>query len=450
LFLSFSFLSVKAVRYIGLFALVSAPILGGNLDLPLRQVKEKMVKKIPFAEKSFVPLISQGGLLLLMVCVFISTFRDEKAFKFGLGVRKSLYPDKAIEFIRKNQVSGNMYNSGEFGGYLAWKCYPERKIFFFNDPVLFEDLIDSIYQSPLRSEASKPSNFAGLFEKFNINYILKSYQTPALETYYIQRGDWELVYWDERTLVYLKDNETNRSLIEKYAYKHVDPLNFNPSFAQTLVRHNFARSAFAELERNLRDNPYNFKAHLFSGCLYESLNENEKAIKSYLQAKQINPQVGYIHYTLGMRLGKLYLGNKEIDLAINVLEKQKKYLANLELYFLLGTAYAQKPEAKAKIKGAKILQKALKLDSRNSSIRSNLAFIYYDLGHWQEAIKEFKSSLETNPSLANSYYGLGLAYEKLALREKAIESWEKYIQYSTNKEWIEEAKKHLAILKGHK
>ena len=444
LFLSFSFLSVKAVRYIGLFALVSAPILGGNLDLPLRQVKEKMVKKIPFAEKSFVPVISQGGLLLLMVCVFISTFRVEKAFKFGLGVQKSFYPDKAIEFIRKNQISGNMYNSGEFGGYLAWKCYPERPIFFFNDPVLFEDLIDSIYQSPLRSEASKPSNFAGLFEKFNINYILKSYSTLPLESYYLSKGDWKLVYWDESALVYLRDTPENRPIISKYSYQYIDPLNFNPSFAQVLVKHNFAQFVLEGLERNIKENPDNFKAHLFLGYLYENLGKNEEAVNCYLTVKKIKPKGSYIHYQIGLHLGKLYL-EKNPHLAIKELTLQRKYLPESpELEFYLGTAYYLLGNPKMAIKKFNC---SLELNPHQAVVLSNLGFLYYDLARYQEAIKAHGKAVEIDSNFADSYYGLALIYEKLVEKEEAIKNWEKYLTLSKDPRWIATAKEHLEKLR---
>lgn len=432
LFLPFAYLAVKGIRYIAVFAILSASVLSENLNLLKIEIR-------PEVSGEKISILLNASLFAAMLATLFLIFAPWKAYQFGLGLKRGIYPDKAIEFIEKNQIQGNIYNPEEFGGYLIWEWYPKRKVFLFNDNLLFEEIYKRIYQEDGET-----------FARYRINCILKSYRHFPIEDCYLRQKNWHLVYWEDTALVYLKENEENKNLIAQYGYRYIDPRNSDFSYWGQLVKHNYGSQAVKELMAALTISPDSFRAHLFSGYLCEAMEDKRVAIKFYQRASEIKPGAAYIHYRLGTKLGKLALETKEIDLAIDSLEKQKKYTRDKELYFLLGTAYAEKPEEKAKIRGVKILRKALKLSPGDSAILSNLAFAYYGLGYYLEAIKEFKSSLETNPHLANSYYGLALCYEKLNLREKAIESWEKYIIHPTDEEWAKEAKKHLAFLKGEK
>ena len=285
------------------------------------------------------------------------------------------------------------------------------------------------------------------FDEYNVNYMLKSYQTSPLEKYYILRGDWKLVYWDDVALIYVKDNESNKKVIGEYAYHYVDPLNFNLSYARALVRHNFATFALNELQSNIEQNPGNFKPRLFLGYLYESLNENEKAVSSYLEVKKIKPEAGYIHYQIGLRLGRLYLP-KNPHFAIRELLRQGKYLKrNPELEFYLGTAYYLAGNYKSAIER---FNYCLKLNPDQPVVYNNLGFLYYDMARYGKAIEMYKKALEISPDFADSYYGLALIYEKLVEKEEAIKNWEKYLALGKDARWVATAKEHLERLTTQK
>ena len=39
------------------------------------------------------------------------------------------YPVDAAAFLKKNRISGNMFNPYAWGGYLIWALYPDHKVF---------------------------------------------------------------------------------------------------------------------------------------------------------------------------------------------------------------------------------------------------------------------------------------------------------------------------------
>jgi len=444
LFLPFAYLAVKGVRYIGLFAVTSAPVLGENLNLLFRseRIRRLSAKIQPFIidRTYWIRIFTNILLLLLMVYLFFFIFSPRREFKWGLGIQRGYTPDGAIEFVEKNGISGNLYNSEEFGGYIIWRWYPQRKIFILGDNLLCEDIRAQVYQNDITGVET-------LFEKYKVNYILKSYQTPPLEGYYLSRGNWKLVYWDNIALVYLRDNKANKEIIKKYVYKYVDPLSFDFSFAQTLARHNFAQKAIEELQRNIAENPNNFKAYLFLGYLYESLNRSEEALLAYLKVKQLQPFASYIHYQLGLYLGKLYL-EKNPHQAIKELSLQRKYLSkNAELEFYLGTAYYFLGNYKMAMKK---FNSSLKLNPQQAVVNSNLGFLYFDLARYREAIEKFEKAIAIDPNYPDPYYGLAIVYEKLVEKEEAIKSWEKYLTLSKDPRWIATAKEHLEKLQTQK
>ncbi|HCJ66403.1 MAG TPA: hypothetical protein DHV62_03525, partial [Elusimicrobia bacterium] len=257
LFLPFAYLALKARRYMAIFSLVNSLVVVENLTFFYREyLKEKIIrfkKYFPFFKGQIITSYTLHFILctlsvLIMVVLFFFTFRQEKGYRFGLGIKENVYPVKAAEFIEKEIITSNhlqdkIYNSEEYGGYLVWKWFPERKVFIFNDNLLFYDL--------RRKVDEKTTHQEDILAKFGINCILKSYVSANLENYYLSSGNWKLVWWDDQSLVYLKNIPENKGLLSKYTYKYIDPLNFNLNFAQTLARHNFANYALEELNRSL-------------------------------------------------------------------------------------------------------------------------------------------------------------------------------------------------------
>ena len=58
---------------------------------------------------------------------------------FGWGIAETALPAGAARLARDLNLQGNFFNSGHFGGHLAWELYPERKVFHYNHGNIFGD-----------------------------------------------------------------------------------------------------------------------------------------------------------------------------------------------------------------------------------------------------------------------------------------------------------------------
>jgi len=61
---------------------------------------------------------------------------------------------------------------------------------------------------------------------------------------------------------------------------------------------------------------------------------------------------------------------------------------------------------------------------------------------------EFLKVLEIDPNQKRAYFRLGRAYEELEQKEKAIQSFTKYIELQKQGEWVEDARLRMNRLQG--
>jgi hypothetical protein len=145
---------------------------------------------------------------------------------FGSGISDSYIPYQMIDFMQENNIKGRSFNNYESGGYYLWK-FPDEKNFIdsrnINDEVFYE------YLSILNMQPG----FEDKIEKYGINVI--QYYEPKLVKYHNMMKNqipafasfskkWKLVYWDDRSMLFLKDIPENAELIKRYEYKVLIPI----------------------------------------------------------------------------------------------------------------------------------------------------------------------------------------------------------------------------------
>ncbi|HEX3036069.1 MAG TPA: tetratricopeptide repeat protein, partial [Thermodesulfobacteriota bacterium] len=79
-----------------------------------------------------------------------------------------------------------------------------------------------------------------------------------------------------------------------------------------------------------------------------------------------------------------------------------------------------------------LLQKALKIEPDDAKSHYYLATIYRETGNNKEeldrAIAEYEKAIASKPDYAEAYFGLGLAYYRKEMSEKAKEAFAKYLE----------------------
>ena len=128
-------------------------------------------------------------------------------FKFNEKTK----PVAAVEFLKKENIQGNMFDNDEFGDYIIYAAWPEYRVFFDGRSDMYGVDIMKEYFKVARV---KPG-WDEVLQKYNITWIIYN-ANSALSLFLIERDDWKLIYADKVANIFVKDIPENQYLIEKY------------------------------------------------------------------------------------------------------------------------------------------------------------------------------------------------------------------------------------------
>lgn len=207
----FIHMSLYSARYIPLFAIIATPVLSRKLNALLHDSDSRVarfIKKRSFNISGidsamagyFWPLVSVAAVVALSATGKID-------FKFNPEIK----PVAAIEFLKREKITGNMFNNDEFGDCLIYGVYPGYKVFI-------DGRLD-MYGAERLKEYYKVSSFKQgwekVIQKYNISWVMFGANTP-LSRHLLIHKDWKLIYADKVTNIFVKTVPEHRHLIEKY------------------------------------------------------------------------------------------------------------------------------------------------------------------------------------------------------------------------------------------
>lgn len=213
LVLIFSNMALFSGRYIPLFAMMVAPILSKNANIMLNQTSNNKVTDLIVKKGKVQEAIDESArgyiwpvVAILVVMSFTASNRIN--FKFDEKIK----PVAAVEFMKKEHILGNMFNNDEFGDYIIYSTYPQYKVFFDGRADIYgneklQDYLDVFNMKP---------GWEKVFEKYNINWIIWDAKS-AQSQYLILKKDWKLIYSDNVANIYVKNNQQNKCLINRYS-----------------------------------------------------------------------------------------------------------------------------------------------------------------------------------------------------------------------------------------
>ncbi len=204
----------------------------------------------------------------------------------------------------------------------------------------------------------------------------------------------------------------------------------NREFGTPAIQKDFFNIASYEIEDQINNSPSNPRYYMALGHLLKSYKEYDNAIINFKKASEVTPERKDIHYALA----QLYFINKQYEKSL----EQYKILYELELEF-------QKPEASSyyidralnNYAAALIYAKKIKLAEdllskkygtivvpTNSIIDGYVYLGRYDrvLALWQKRVEENPKDIQSNLSLAASYWKVGRSKDSINIIRKIISS----------------------------
>jgi hypothetical protein len=211
LLLLLSYMALYSARHVSLFAIVVAPILLRSVEnslvrAPYRflQIYRKRIENLTAIDsgtKGYLWPVASISLILALALAGLIQYRfsDEK------------FPVAAVEFLKKEPISGNMFNNDEFGDYLIFAAWPTYRVFMDGRSDMYGEKFGSAY---LRV-ASAQLGWKEIFEKYDISWVLFDTQSPLTAALQEQR-DWQPIYSDRVATIFVKKIPAHAALLEKY------------------------------------------------------------------------------------------------------------------------------------------------------------------------------------------------------------------------------------------
>lgn len=143
------------------------------------------------------------------------------------AINESIIPVKAVDFIQKNNLKGPLFNLYNEGGYLTFRLWPQDKVFIDGRSEVYrgQPIMEFFTIFGLHDGWEKLAD-----EKYNLNYFFfDSYYNPTVKKFIeplvgeLIKKNFRLVYWDDLTIILVRDTPENKNIIGKYGVKYINP-----------------------------------------------------------------------------------------------------------------------------------------------------------------------------------------------------------------------------------
>ncbi len=274
--LGFFVMSAKAGRFVFFYAIISSMLLGKEIS-PLVS---------GFIEKR----LSEGMYLKIQAVFALAAIVSTVLFAVGLSsagkprlglARQWSVPEKAVDFIKENNLQGRIFNDYGYGGYLAWRLYPKKtfidsrtlNLTVINEYSWVTDAVEKI--EGIRTANEKTPLWEGILNHYKISYILLSISDiygnlfPVILEL-LASEKWVPVYMDKMSIIFVKDLPANRELISRFKISH--------DFVYDAIIYKLAA-----LTQGDRINPRYFYS---LGRLFQKVGRYADAVKAYRLAAE--------------------------------------------------------------------------------------------------------------------------------------------------------------------
>lgn len=168
--------------------------------------------------------------------------------------------------------------------------------------------------------------------------------------------------------------------------------------------------------KEIQINPGNSRAHNNLGFVHEQEGRNIEALASYAKAVELNEKNDRAWVNLGVSLAKAGRFNESID----AFQEALALVESSETHNKLGLVYSGMKEFELAVES---LEKAIALDRYNAKAHNDLGTVYGQIGRFDDAIYEFNDALIIDKNYAEAHYNLGIILDFVGEKELAQEEF---------------------------
>jgi hypothetical protein len=210
LLLLFVYMSLYSIRYIPLFAIIATPIVLRQLHAAL-QADSAVVRWLEGRGNNLRLLDAgaKGNLWPIVSVAVVCALAWNGKIEFHFD--ESLKPVAAVEFLKRENLPGKMFNDDEFGDYLIYAASPQYKVFFDGR----SDMYGEQWGGPYTQIVRLRPDWENLVETHGFSWMFLPASAP-LSVVLLRNNNWQLIYADPVAHIFLKKTAANADVIAKY------------------------------------------------------------------------------------------------------------------------------------------------------------------------------------------------------------------------------------------
>lgn len=152
------------------------------------------------------------ALVLLTLLSLILIYPERQ--KIMAASLNKIIPIKAADFIVREGITGRIFNTYHYGGYLIYRLYPQQLVFIDGRADMYGDA----FINEALAIYGGSSQWKSYFDRYGIDYVICESESP-LRQLLLTEGKFRLVFDDNMHSVLLRDMEKYRVIINQYAGK---------------------------------------------------------------------------------------------------------------------------------------------------------------------------------------------------------------------------------------
>jgi hypothetical protein len=205
----FTAMALYSIRNIPFCAIIIAPVLVRHDD------------SIIYENKPEKGLCVRDCLWLILPSLIVTGLAVNRNIRHQFD--ESIKPVYAVEFLKTQNLQGNMFNEYDFGTYIIYSAYPQYKVFIDGRAEMYGP---ERFKDYYRIQKVRPG-WEKILEKYNVNFMIIN-NDSTLSKFLLADNNWKLIYSDAVSDIFIKNIAQNKPVIEKYSdVRHYEAKNIN-------------------------------------------------------------------------------------------------------------------------------------------------------------------------------------------------------------------------------
>src|SRR5712692_5234709 len=194
-------LALQSVRNIALFVAATTPVLINSYSESWKEVSTARDWKLTVPTRGPFAAITAVVLVVITVATAVH-IAGETLPSHQQSLTASNYPVAAADWLAAHsEIGTRMYNQYGWGGYLAYRFYPQpnRRVFIFGEAALMGDALLNDYED---IQTLRP-DWTALLDRYGVDYIVYN-RGEALANVLATQPGWKLAYEDPEAVIYVR------------------------------------------------------------------------------------------------------------------------------------------------------------------------------------------------------------------------------------------------------